>query len=119
MVVGSNPQTVADLKAYFKQSGLTPSGTRHLEDLLFASPPLDAVVLFPDEFERDEVTTALVSFRRARPRTLLVLVSSAPQHLGAAIEPNERSMAPLVLPKPAFGWTLLDAIRGTPNPAPL
>lgn len=113
LIVASSLQTIADLKAYLTQSGLTSAGTRHLEELLFTPLSLDAVVVFPDDFDTDELTKTLQSLRRAKPRLLIVVITSAPQQLLAALDVDGRSRQPLVLAKPAFGWTVLDAIRGT------
>jgi chromate transporter len=49
--------------------------------------------------------------RASRPRLLVVLVTGAPQRFAAVLEPDGRSVPPIVLPKPAFGWSILDAIR--------
>lgn len=111
-VVADNPQTLDGLDVYFKGAGVASNCTHRLQDVSMVPPAATAVVLFPDDFHRGEVTTTIVSLRRARPKLLLVVVTGAPQHLGAALEPDGHSVPPLVLPKPAFGWTILDAIRG-------
>ena len=48
---------------------------------------------------------------RARPRFLALLVTREPRRYRAVIEADARSVTPLVLPKPSFGWDILDAIR--------
>jgi hypothetical protein len=76
------------------------------------------MVLFPDDFGPSDVEARLLALRRARPKLLIVVVTRAPQNLGAALVPDGRSVLPLVLPKPAFGWTILDAIRARTNVVP-
>ncbi len=98
--------------AYLTQSGLMCSGTGLLDELPAAPSGLDALVVFPDDFDVAELTRALRALRRARPRLLTVVVTGAPQQLEAALD-LDGSRQPLVLPKPAFGWTVVDAIRGT------
>lgn len=117
-VVADNPQTLDGLHAYFQGAGVASSGTHKLQDVSTVPPAATAVVLFPDDFQRGEAESMIVSLRRARPKLLIVVVTGAPQHLGAALEPDGHSVPPLVLPKPAFGWTILDAIRGRANLSP-
>lgn len=111
-VVADNPQTLDGLHAYFNGAGVASTGMHKLHDVSMVPPAATAVVLFPDDFQRGEAQASILSLRRARPKLLIVVVTGAPQHLGAALEPDGHSAPPLVLPKPAFGWTILDAIRG-------
>jgi hypothetical protein len=117
-VVADNPQTLDGLHAYFQAAGVASNGTPKLADVSLVPSAATAVVLFPDDFQRGEAEATIVSLRRARPKLLIVVVTGAPQHLGAALEPDGHSVPPLVLPKPAFGWTILDAIRGRTNLPP-
>ncbi len=71
-----------------------------------------AVVLFPDDFESAEVIECISILRAAHPGLLIVVVTSEPQHLISALGPEPESLLPLIFPKPAFGWTILDAITG-------
>jgi hypothetical protein len=117
-VVADNPQTREDLCSYFGQVGVKSNGTRKLDSASVAPAGATALVLFPDDFGAADVEAAILTLRRARPKLLIVLVTGAPQRLGAALEPDGRSLLPLVLPKPAFGWTLLDAIQGRAERSP-
>jgi len=117
-VVADNPQTIDVLYSYFTRAGVASNGTRELDAAAMVPPAATALVLFPDDFERADVQATILALRRARPKLLIVVVTGAPQHLGAALEPDGRSSLPLVLPRPAFGWTILDAIRGRANGLP-
>jgi hypothetical protein len=117
-VVAENPQTIHGLDAYFKGTGVASNGSSRLPDGSMVPPSATAVVLFPDDFQRGEVAKSILSLRRARPKLLIVVVTGAPQHLGRSLEPDGHSVPPLVLAKPAFGWTILDAIRGRGDHAP-
>lgn len=110
-VVADNPQTIEVLYSYFTRAGVTSSATRELDAISMIPPAATAVVLFPDDFGPSDVEARLLVLRRARPKLLIVLVTGAPQNLSAALAPDGHSVLPLVLPKPAFGWTILDAIR--------
>jgi len=117
-VVADNPQTLEDLYSYFRQVGVTSNGTRELDSAALVPPGATALVLFPDDYGQADVEAAIRALRRARPKLLIVLVTGAPQHLAAALEPDGRSIPPLILPKPAFGWTILDAIQGRAERSP-
>jgi hypothetical protein len=111
MIVADNPATLETLHSYFGRVGVTSSGSCRLGDASGIPPAATALVLFPDDFGRPDVQALVLTLRRARPRLLIVLVSSAPQDLGPAVEPDGHSLPPVVLPRPAFGWTILDTIR--------
>jgi hypothetical protein len=115
-VVADNPQTIEVLSSYFTRAGVPTNATREL-DTGSIPPAATAVVLFPDDFAVVHVAARLLALRRARPKLLVVIVSAAPQLLGTALAPDGRSVPPLVLPKPAFGWTILDAIRARASAA--
>jgi hypothetical protein len=68
----------------------------------------DAYVIFPDDFEFDEVQEGLGRLRKLSPSALAVLVTNTP--LRYATTPA-RDGSPVVLPKPAWGWTILETIR--------
>jgi hypothetical protein len=70
------------------------------------------VVIFPDDYEPAEVVKGVAQWRMSRPALQIVFVTSTPQRFKSALEPDGRSKLPVVLAKPAFGWTILDAIRG-------
>lgn len=117
-VVADNPQTIEVLHSYFTRAGITSNMTRKLHAVSLIPSAASAVVLFPDDFGAADVKARLLALRRARPKLLIVLVTGAPQELSAALAPDGRSVPPLVLPKPAFGWAILDAIRGRTGVAP-
>ena len=110
-VVAESQQTLDTLCSYFERVGIAGNAARELGDVSMLATDATSLVLFPDGFERLQVEAFVLALRRARPSLLILLVSSAPQHLGAALEPDGSSLPPLVLPRPAFGWTILDAIR--------
>ena len=71
--------------------------------------PCAAMVLFPDEFSFDHVERELSRLRRDSPDLLLVLVTSELKRYAAIA--NGGGRAPVLIPKPAWGWSILDAIR--------
>ena len=110
-LIADNPETVDALHAYLGGAGVASHSTRALRDASMVPPATTAVVMFPDEFGVEDVVASIVSLRSARPRVLILFVTGAPQRFGSALGPDGRSVPPMVLPRPAFGWTILDAIR--------
>jgi hypothetical protein len=111
-IIADNRETVDGLQAYFQRAGVASHSTRALGDASMIPPATTAVVLFPDDFGDADVVKRISSLRRAAPGLLLVLVTSDRQRLSPALAPDPKSPLPVVFPKPAFGWDILDAIRG-------
>lgn len=110
-VIAESRETLDGLHQYFEGAGVASKTTRSLADAATVTAATTAVVLFPDELDAAEVVRRIATLRKARPRLLLVVVTSTPQAFRAALEPDGHSALPVVLPRPAFGWTLLDVIR--------
>jgi hypothetical protein len=117
-VVANNAETLSSLQSYFDGAGVPTHGTRAITDLSMVAPATTAVVLFPDDFEDHAVVDMIATLRRARPKLLMLVVTRQPQIFGDALAPDGRSRPPLVLPKPTFGWSILDAIRAHADAPP-
>lgn len=115
-IVSANAETLEQLRAYFDGAGVPAVGAGTLAALAKLAPTVTAVVLFPDDFAPDAVASLVGDLQRSRPAVLLVVVTreparfEQPRHAPAGV-------APVVLPKPSFGWSILDAIRAH-GPAP-
>ena len=102
VVVSDNPETLDAIARYLRGVGIAVRGTRALDEASeLASRKRTAVVVFPDDYPTRDVHTALASLKRRD--VLTVLVTSDVR--------NFSETDTLVLPKPAWGWTILDAIR--------
>ena len=110
-LIADNPETLDGLQAYLAGVGVASRTTRVLRDVALILPGSSALVLFPDDFELKDVERRLAFLRASRPELLIVLVTSLPGRFRPALDPDDRSLAAVVLPKPAFGWVILDAIR--------
>jgi hypothetical protein len=108
-IVSANPETLDGLQSYLHGAGVDARGTRRLEDCAELSTPATvAVVLFPDDFSRDKVVTTVVALCARGPTILQVLVTGHPKTF-EAVGQGRRNV--LVVPRPVWGWTILDAIR--------
>jgi hypothetical protein len=57
------------------------------------------------------VLTIVRELRRARPRLLSLIVTREPQRFLDVMQDDGRSCPPVMLPRPSFGWDILDAVR--------
>jgi hypothetical protein len=105
--------------ATLSRAGARRHAPRAAPDLLDANrvtKGTSVVVIFPDEFDENVVVENVASLRAAHPRLLILLITGASLRYHSALVPEGRSVPPLVLPKPAFGWSILDAIRAQVEP---
>jgi hypothetical protein len=109
-IVSKNPQTLGSLAVYLQRSGATTVGTGEVEGSVHVGAGASAIVVFPDDFDWETVVVAMTECLLAHPRTLQVFVTKAPQRFDTLCWPDGGA-APLVVPKPACGWRILDAIR--------
>jgi hypothetical protein len=110
-VVAENPETVDGLADYLHRSGVPTRGSCTVDQLPDLASSAVAVVLFPDEFRTDEMLAAILRLRATQPSLLILLITRDPHRFGSAIRGDGKSIPPVVLPKPSFGWTILDALR--------
>jgi hypothetical protein len=109
-VVAANRETVDGMHMYLQARGVASRTARALHPSAVAQES-SAVVLFPDDISSREIIKQVMTLRRARPQLLLVVVTSHASNFVPAFDPDGESETPIVLPKPVFGWTILDAIR--------
>jgi hypothetical protein len=69
------------------------------------------MVLFPDDFSTDEVLRELARLRREEPGVLPLVVTGEPKRYEQVVRADMTGRAPIVIPRPAWGWLILDAIR--------
>jgi hypothetical protein len=112
MIVSRNIHTSMDLRSYFSQRGISTTATDRF-DALASRTPCTAVVVFPDEFPMSGVASSIVDLTERFPRAWVVVVTrhTADFHaISASVSARNRCRL-LVLPRPAWGWDLLDRIR--------
>ena len=108
LVVSSSAETREGLHAYFSQTGLAVVTRRTLNMVADLPGSLQAIVVFPDDFAAHEAVAYLSTIRSRRPELTMVIVTREP----LAYTTDGTPLRAIVLPRPAFGWTILDAIRG-------
>ena len=113
-IVAAKAETLDGLQGYLSLAGLDAHGTRHLSEL--GRRPCSAVIFFPDEFSSTTVLRELVRLRRDHPTVLPLLVTAEPQRYSGIPETAGKALRPVVIPKPAWGWTILDAIQRRVSP---
>lgn len=114
-VVTGNAETADGLEAYLRRAGVETATTRALEKLDAATPArAAAVVVFPDDFDFEGVVRHVGALAAGRPDLLVVFVTKDPKRFDALeLSP---AVAVLVIPRPAWGWTILDAVRARLDP---
>lgn len=109
-VVSGHAETREALRVYLDESGIEAHALGAAEVGRIARGA-SAVVLFPDDFPERRARAFTEAMRRQHPDVLLIVVTREPQRLATALAHDARSVVPLVLPRPSFGWSILDAIR--------
>lgn len=116
-LVARNGATIGDLRAYLEGAGVacrvvrTPC--RHPADAAVAA------VVFPDD--HPEAARAAIVDRIRRGHRIAVVVTRDPQRYRATTADETGSPTrggAVILPRPAFGWEILDALRGRPGSSP-
>ena len=104
---------------YFGEHGITSSVTNRLE-----RPPgydaYTAVVLFPDEFTVESAASSIEAFARRFSRAWIVVVTRQVSHFESLLaDINVGALGRLrVLPRPVWGWELLDHVIQPPPQIP-
>lgn len=110
VVISDNPETIDGLQAYFAGVGIHTRSSRTFKLARALRPGMTALVVFPDELPLADVVEGLAAVREQQPWLLLLLVTAHPQRF-AALSRDGHAVQAIVLPKPVFGWTIVDAIR--------
>jgi hypothetical protein len=118
-VVSKNPSTLQGLDAYLRSAGVSTTTTGAIERLVEMTPPsAAAVILFPDEYSSQSAIDALTALRKARPDLLAVIVTHEPHRFQTPTGNEAAAASPLVMPKPVWAWTILDAVRARLDSVP-
>jgi hypothetical protein len=111
-IVSNNPETLDGLQAYLREAGVacrTTSAIRHVASSV--AELASVAVIFPDDFDAVDVDALLYNLRRHRPKLFALIVTRDPNRYRSPAGADGKASLPVVLPKPSFGWVILDAIR--------
>jgi hypothetical protein len=111
-IVSNRDETLDGLQGYLQRAGVAARGTRELQDALLEGANVTAIVLFPDDFAPADVEEIVRALARARPSVLPVLVTREPTRFQRLASTRGAQRPPVIIPKPAWGWTILDTVRG-------
>lgn len=110
VLVADDPLTLSDLRTYLVGAGLSAvAAVRSLAGVEGVIGAAGAMVLFPDAFPAEAVDALMARLRPQPRRLLVVVVTGAPRRF--AVDARDGDFTWVVLPRPSFGWSIIDAIR--------
>jgi hypothetical protein len=115
-IIAANEETLDGLQAYLRQAGVDAHGTRQLGTDKGGDRGPSAVILFPDDFPTSDVLREVDRLRRTHPQPLIVVVTREPRRFSDVLDVEEGARPPVLVPKPVWGWVILDAIHGRLEP---
>ncbi len=109
-VIGDHARTIEGLRQYLNAAGVYSVVMRQLPDRTTDLALGIAVIIFPDDFETQEVLATIEALQQRNPRLWLLVVTSFPRNFQVT-RLMDRARPPIIMPKPAFGWSILDELR--------
>lgn len=111
LIVSRNTRTAESLCSYFDERGLMATVTDRMDKIEQANP-ITAVVVFPDEFGMDDAPRGIRKLVRGFPRARVVVVTRDTHLYDDLVGEQNREGRDLlfVLPRPVWGWELLDQV---------
>lgn len=116
LIVGGDADLLGQLRDYLSHAGVEARASRRLNDA-WRRGSAEAVVLFPDDFEAGEVTDGLSLLLARSPCPRVIVITAGPRLFEPLIECFAASDSVVILPKPVWGWAILDLLRSW-QPAP-
>jgi DNA-binding NarL/FixJ family response regulator len=111
-VLSNNLETLDGVQQYLQRAGARARSASRLEDAATCAADADAVVLFADDYPRASSLRAFAQLRAERPSALLVVVTEDVDAFTSLARAERGVGGVVVLRRPAWGWMLVDAIRG-------
>ena len=106
-LISADRETLDGVKTYFERAGARVRTTSRLDEAEDASAGADVVVFFADDYSPEE-SDGVLSDLAVR---LLVIVTAESAAFNARRESWSRAGRVVVLPRPAWGWVLLETVR--------
>lgn len=105
-LVSNDPDTLWGVRDYLARSGASLSSTSRLEHASEASD-VDAIVLYADDYPHDAVVSTIA---RMSSRLVVIITGHSGDFEPLRARRDLRTRV-IVLPRPTWGWMLLDAVR--------
>lgn len=106
-LISADRETLDGVRDYFERAGARVRTTSRLDEAHDASAGADAVVFFADDYPADESSQVLSAFSAP----VLVVVTADLVGFNARRRTWSHAGRVVVLPRPAWGWVLLDAVQ--------
>jgi|SRR5688572_16538540 hypothetical protein len=116
LIVSRNAATAQRLRAYFEHFGAIATTIDHLKVAAWVRDDVRAVVVFPDEFPHSLAAEALRKIARRFTQSWMVIVTrDTARFEGVVADAGSAHRGRLfVLPRPVWGWALLDRVLKPP-----
>jgi hypothetical protein len=116
IVLSNNAETLKGMNRYFTQTGIASLSRQTLNPLAELASTIHALVVFPDDFAAHAALSYLSMVRTRRPDLSVVIVTKSPATYTTMTSTDGHPLDAIVLPRPAFGWTILDAFVRPQSP---
>jgi hypothetical protein len=113
LVVGADAELLEQLRHYLTRAGIRARGTRCLDEA-WRTARGQALVLFPDDFDAGAVADGLGRVCSGSPYPKVIIITAGPRLFDPLLESLGRPDSVVVMPKPVWGWTILELLRGAP-----
>jgi hypothetical protein len=110
-ILARSVETLRALGGYLEGCGLQTAPLRRLDEIGAWRAQPAAMICFPDEFLDEDFNGSMRSLRQAQPKLLLVMVTRDAASIADAVAPLRGSLVPIVMPRPSFGWAIVDVLR--------
>jgi hypothetical protein len=110
LIVSDDDDTLLRLRDYLVRAGVETEATRRLGDAWGGSAS-QSIVLLPDDFDSGEVTGGLGQLLLRTPSPFVIIVTAGPGSYEPLIESLGNPSSVVIVPKPVWGWTILDLLR--------
>lgn len=112
VIVATNPETIDGLEGYLRAAHVTARCTTDLDRCVgLVGKATLAFVIFPDDFGRERVLSVVADLQQ-RCRSVVPILITANATRFADLLPK----SVVVMARPVWGWSILDAIRATDRP---
>jgi hypothetical protein len=111
LLVCDDDDTLIRLRDYLVRAGVPTRATRQLAEA-WQPASGEAIVLLPDDFDTGEVTDGLSRLLSCPPAPFVILVTAGPRLFEPLIQSLGSLDSVVIMPKPVWGWTILELLRG-------